>query len=906
MTDETVSSTEHRPTDVATRQGPWHAADVAGVAKSFGTDPTRGLVRAEADRRLRVHGRNEIAAEPSEPWVKELLEPFTEPMVVLLLAVGVLYAIFGKLEDAVTIFVVIVAVAAIETINEAKAKRAVTALGRLVTAEVSVVRDGQVLKVPAEMLVSGDLVLLEAGGRVPGDLRLVAAHGLRIDESPLTGESSPAEKQAGSVLPLETTLADRTNLAYSGTMVTSGQGRGLVVATGMATEVGRIVGLTRQTRSSRTPLQLQLRRLAGALVWLAAAFSVLIPALDVVVAGRPWRDALLEGLTLAFATIPEELPILITVVLGVGAYRLSKQMAIVKHLQAAETLGSVSIVGADKTGTLTENRMRVAEVVVDGRRRPFVVPPATTDRHQTPTLNRLLTVGAIATSAEVHRADHGADTFVGDPTDVALLEAARDVGLLASTEMYTVIGRLPFDERRRISATYLPPSQSKDANGNQPYLAVKGAVEDVLAQSESLHLEDRIEPLDAERRYMVVQHAEAMAADGLRVIAFAERALEKQVAATTDDERALTFLGLVGLEDPPRAGVPEAIAELGRAGVRVVMITGDHPGTARAIAHRVGIDTARVVTGRELERADEMALSLHARDVSVFARISPEQKLRLVEAFEAGGDVIAVMGDGVNDAPALRRAAIGIAMGHRGTDAAREAADVVLSDDNFPTVATAVRAGRMLYENLRKAVRYYLAAKVGLIAASLGAVLAGFPLPFAPVQIIVLELFMDLGASTTFVSEPAEGDVMRRPPRDPRAPFLDRGLVAGIIAGGLSLAGAVLLAYIVGYHTTGATESTARTAAFATWLIGHIVLAAHMRAEREPLLRRGLRLTRPFTLWAVSAIALAVAGPYVAFFAHRLALFPLTARQWFAVLVSALLLPSWWEGWKWFRWRPAS
>ena len=564
------------------------------------------------------------------------------------------------------------------------------------------------------------------------------------------------------------------------------------------------------------------------------------------------------------------------------------------------------MIGADKTGTLTQNRMDVIEVMVDGRTSPFVgapstFPPEGAEGGDT-TLARVLLVGALATGAAARQNPDGTETFVGDPTDTAMLEAAKDAGLLARVRALRVVARVPFDDRRRISATY----EAATAPGTR-CLAVKGAVEDVLTQSVDVRQGAESLTLDAVRRYEIVQAAETMAARGLRVIAFAERSLGADSLGTANDETGLTFLGMVGLEDPPRAHVTEAIAALRAAGVRVMMITGDHPGTARAIAGRVGIDATRVVTGQELAAADTTTLALLARDASVFARVSPEQKLRLVEALDASGHVVAVMGDGVNDAPALRRASIGIAMGHRGTDAAREAADLVLSDDNFATVEIAVRSGRVLYENLRKAVRYYLAAKVGLIVSSLGAVLAGLALPFAPVQIIVLELFMDVGASTTFVAEPPEGDVMQRPPRHPRAPFLDRSLIVGILAGGVSLAAAVLIAYVVASRGSGTlssgTPSVARTAAFATWLLGHIVLAAHMRSEREPLARRGLRLTFPFAAWAVSAVTLAVVGPYVPFVAKRLGLMPLDARTWLVVTAAALLLPSWWEAWKWLRWR---
>lgn len=896
---------EHMP--MSTSDGLlWHAVDTDTVAAYLSTDPKRGLTGAEAAHRLVRDGRNELAAEAPEPWWKEALESVTEPMVLLLIAVGVLYAIFGRLEDAITIFVVIAAVAGIEMFNEAKAKRAVAALSGLVTVDATVMRNGGITTIPAAELVPGDLVLLDAGARVAADLRLVETRSLRVDESPLTGESQPVDKQIASPVTQEAALAERTNLAFAGTLVTGGQGRGLVVATGMATEVGRVVGLTRGARPPRTPLQLQLKGLATSLVWLALGFSAVIPALEILLDRLGWREALLEGLTLAFATIPEELPILITVVLGVGAYRLARRQAIVKHLHAAETLGSVSVIGADKTGTLTENRMDVVEVAVDGRVRPFIGPssarPSDNAGGGDSTVTRILLVGALATDAEIRHDPDGTETFVGDPTDTALLEAARDAGLLSRVRALRVVAHVPFDDRRRISASY----EATSAPGTRT-MAVKGAVEDVLAQSVEVRRGGELLTLDAQQRYEIVRATEAMAARGLRVIAFAERSLDAGASGTANDETALTFLGMVGLEDPPREQVAEAIAALGAAGVRVVMITGDHPGTARAIAGRVGIESTRVVTGQELAAADAPTLALRARDASVFARVSPEQKLRLVEALEASGHVVAVMGDGVNDAPALRRASIGIAMGHRGTDAAREAADLVLRDDNFATVEVAVRSGRVLYENLRKAVRYYLAAKVGLIISSLGAVLAGVALPFAPVQIIVLELFMDVGASTTFVAEPPEGDVMRRSPRDPRAPFLDRSLILGILAGGASLAAAVLVGYLVAARGAAVVSSgsprAARTAAFATWLIGHIVLAAHMRAEREPLLNRGLRLTLPFSAWAASAVILAVAGPYVPFVAQRLGLMPLDGRTWMVVVAAALVLPSWWEAWKWWRWR---
>ncbi len=884
----TDSTPAPRPSPDALAATVWHTLPAGDALAALETSAA-GLTPAEAAWRLRRSGRNELRTEKEEPWWEALFESLREPLQLLLVAVAVLYAVFGKLEDAITIFVVIVLVSAVEAANELRAKKAIASLRTLSAPHTLVLRGGSAHEIPSSDVVPGDVVMLQQGSRVTADLRLIDSAALRIDESSLTGESVPVDKRADVGLPPGTPLADRVNMAYGGTSVTGGLGRGIVVATGQATEIGRIAGLAAEARETRTPLQRQLGQLARWLLWVALGFSALVPTLGVLVAGQPVREMLLSGLTLAFATIPEELPILITVVLGIGAYRLAQERAITRRLEAAEALGSVTLVGTDKTGTLTENRMRVAELYVEGAIRP----PDGAE----PDTRRLLEIGALANEAQASGGD-GEARFAGDPTDTALLAAARSAGVAApeSAPGMRVLERMPFDDvQRRMSAVY-------EQDGAR-WLVTKGAPEVVLGLSTRVRTSDGVRPLDDPIRSAVAAGAEDMAARGLRVLAFAERRLP--AGGDLDlgrAEAALTLVGLAGLEDPPRAEAAPAIAALRGAGVRVVMMTGDHPATARAIARQVGIDAARVVSGPEVERTPDDALGALAESASVFARITPEHKLRIVRALQSAGEVVAVTGDGVNDAPALREATIGVAMGRRGTDVAREAADVVLADDNFATVATAVRGGRVLYENLRKAVRFYLAAKVALVGSTLVAVLAGLPLPFWPVQIIVLEVFMDLGASTTFVVEPPEGDVMARPPRDPRRRFMDRSMLAGIFGGGLSLAAAVAVAYLWTWHH-GAGLETARTVAFATWMIGHIALAAHMRAERQPVLAGGLTLTWPFAVWSVAAILLATLGPLVPFIDRRLSLTPLSGAEWRTAALCALLFPSWLEVAKCLRWR---
>ena len=875
-TDPTIPAADRR----------WYAQPIDAIETELGTSLTVGLSPTEASARARQLGPNTLERAKVEPWWEEVVESLTEPLVLLLLVVAVLYAVLGSLGDALTILAVILLVAAVEVMNESRAKRAIVSLRTLAAPVVPTVRDGQLGEIPARELVPGDLVLLSPGERVPADLRLVETAGLQVDEASLTGESVPVAKEAEITMAPDTELADRRNLAFAGTLITTGRGRGIVVAIGPATELGRIARLSATTRESRTPLQVYLRQLAGWLLWLAVGFSILIPLLAVVVAGRPFQESLLTGLTLAFATIPEELPILVTIVLGLGSYRLARRHAVVKRLRAAETLGSVSVVGTDKTGTLTENRLSVVEIVTAAGTQQLPV----TGAH--PTLRRLFEIAILANDAQLLN-QAGKSTTLGDPTEVALLVAAERAGLSveAVRASVQVVAEFPFEHaRRRMSVIYV--------RDDVPWLALKGAPEAVLALCSQILVDGQVKPLDAARQAVLLATAEQLAARGLRVLATAERALAPDDAPDATSETALTFVGCFGLADPPRPEVPAAIATLQRAGVRVLMLTGDHPATAMAIAERVGIDARQVVVGRELDGMSDTALRHSLETVSVFARISPEHKLRIVHALESEGNVVAVTGDGVNDAPALRAAAIGIAMGKIGTDVAREAADLVLADDNFATVTVAVRDGRTLFANLRKAVRYYLAAKVALIGTSLVAVLARLAVPFVPVQIIVMEMFMDLGASTTFVAEPPESDVMAQPPRDPHRPFLDRAMQVGIFGGGVSLAAAVLVAYFWTL-SQGSGLVAAQTAAFATWLIGHLVLAAHMRAERTSLFQLGLASNRNFLVWTAAVLALLGLGMTVPFVATRLHLTTLTPHTWLVCIIAAVVFPSWWEIAKW-------
>jgi len=848
-------------------------------------------------RRQKRFGPNRLAEEQRVTFWAVAREEITEPMILLLLAVGLVYGLAGELLDTIVILFVIAGIFLVEVFNEYRAKAAIASLRHLAAPTAPVIRDGADRQVPVENIVPGDLVVLRPGERVSADLRLVEALGLMIDEASLTGESVPVVKDVVPVPPA-TELGDRRDMAYAGTLVTTGKGRGVVVATGMATEIGRIVRLVREVREPRTPLQVSMRQLAGWLVWLALGFSVLVPVLGFLF-GQPLREMVLTGLTLAFATIPEELPILITIVLGLGALRLSRRQAIIKRLRAAETLGSVSAIASDKTGTITENCMVVSELYVpgDGEGIPFregaVVPGA----------RQLLEVGLLANDATLNEAE-GQHSFAGDPMDVALLAAAGAAGLHPDRLRGAgPVGEFTFDNLRQLMSVVF-------RRDGRLLVVAKGAPESVLSRCRRWLAGGEERALKTEDRDEVLAVANRMAGRGLRVLGFAYKTMALagsaesriQLQAVDDVETDLVFAGLVGFLDPPRPEVPDALRELREAGIRVLMLTGDHPATASAVARAVGIDGGRVLLGREVESLDQAGLEVAVEGVSVYARIAPEDKLRIVRALQSRGEVVAVTGDGVNDAPALKEAAIGVAMGHSGTDVAKEAAGVILGDDNFATIAVAVREGRKLYENLWKAVRYYLAAKVALVGSSLIAVLAHLPVPFAPIQIIVMELFMDLGASVTFTAEPAEGDVMARPPRDPRRPFMDHAMQLGIFVGGLSLCAAVTITYSWAFWQD-ASPAHAQTVAFATWLTGHVVLALHMRTARQPLSSGGLLSNRAMALWGLAAVAMLAMAMNVPLISAALKTTRLNAEDWLVAIVVPLATTSPWEAWKLWQWR---
>jgi len=776
----------------------WHALDAPAVLARLESGPA-GLPDEEHARRLACYGPNLPEGQRKrEPWWEELGESFTEPLQLLLIVVAVLSAVFGELRDAIAITAVIAAVAVTETVTEVRAARAIEALRAMTAPTARLHRESWTREVPAASLVLGDIVAVEAGDIVPADARVLAARGLRADESTLTGEAESAGKSEQPV-PAGTELAERSSLLHAGTAVVAGEGRAVVVATGQATELGRLGRLAAETREPATPLQAAMSQLARAVLVAAIAASVLVPAVGLV-AGQPWRDMLLAGLTVAFATVPEELPILITLLLALGGRQLARQGALLRQLRAGETLGAVTTVVTDKTGTLTENRLRLASLAGDRRE---VLATALACQPQQPARR--------------------------EPMEAQLAEAAAADGITRDGDEVAVF---PFDPARKLV------SRARQAGGGI-ILAVSGAPEAVL---------DRCH-LDAATRAGISARLASLTGEGMRVIGFACRRLDQVPANRDAAERELDYVGLAAFTDALRDGVPAAVAALTRAGVATIVVTGDHSATAASIAAQAGLPGTCVLPGGDADAMADAELEPRLRHGAVIARATPALKHRIVQLLQHQQEIVAVTGDGANDAPALAAANVGIALGRHGADLARAAAGLVLTDDAYPTVVAAIAKGRNITAQLRRAVTFYLGAKLALVTILVTALAAGRPIVFQPVHIVLLELFMDLGASVAFVAEPTAPGAMHRPPRPPGTGFLDRSVAAAIVTTAAALTLAVLPAYLL-LASTGASSGQARAAAVLAWLAAHALIAWMLRTQ--PALP--WHANPAFPAWAAAAI----------------------------------------------------
>jgi Ca2+-transporting ATPase len=861
----------------------WHRRTAREVMALLETS-REGLSSAEAARRLAEHGPNVIAEGRPRSWLALLGAQFLDVPILVLIGAAVVAGFIGDAIDTAVILAIVVLNAVIGLTQEHRAERALAALKAMAATSAMAFRDGRLRSVPTQELVPGDVVQLEAGSVVPADLRLVEAAGVRTNEAPLTGESVPVEKATEALHEADTAVAERSNLLHKGTYVTRGRAVGVVVETGMSTEFGRIAALLRDVRAVQTPLQIRLSRLGRVLAALVVVVCAIVFTTGVL-RGESWLPMLMTALSLAVAAIPEALPAVVTVSLALGARRMVARRALIRRLPAVETLGSVTFICADKTGTLTANEMKVVAFWCDRR---LAETPG-----DSAAARELLRAMALSHDA----AADGGGRLLGDPMETAMLKVAGLAGIdwRAIARELPRVAEIPFEAKRRCMTTV-----QRDPEGR--YLSItKGAPEVIAGKSVRIlasaggtaAMREEIENVAAE-----------MAADGLRVIAFGERLLPglPEHPAPESLEEELTFLGLVGLMDPPREEVRDSIRQCREAGIVPVMITGDHPVTALAVARDLGLATApeAVITGPELESLPMPEFERRVEDLRVYARVSPEQKLKIVNALQDRGECVAMTGDGVNDAPALRQADIGVAMGVTGTDVAKEASSLVLLDDNFATVVRAVREGRRIYDNLRRFVRYQMTTNSAEVWTLFLAPFLGLPIPLLPIQILWINLVTDGLPGLALAAERAERDVMMRPPRPVSEGMFARGLGAHVLWVGLLMAGLTLGAQ-AWFVESGAAQARWQTITFTMLCfvqLGHVLA---VRSESESLFRQGLFSNRPLLGAVLLAVALQLAIVYAPALNRLFRTEPLTPLEFVLTVAGALLVFGAVEVEKWVR-----
>ena len=839
------------------------------VLDTLDTDPDQGLTQGEGARRLAGYGENKLEKAKPPGLFRQVLAQLRDPMILVLLAAAALSFFAGGGQDwldTAIILLIVVFNTVISVSQEDNARKALEALEKLAAPRARVLREGVERRLESTHLVPGDILLLEAGDYVPADGRILWAAGLQTDESAMTGESLPVHKRAGDGLPPDTPLAERKNMVIGGTVVTGGRAKVVVTATGMQTEMGKIAGLLLRQGQGETPLQRKMKEVSRVLSLVCVGVCAVMFGVGML-QHRDILDMFLTAVALAVAAIPEGLPAIVTIVLAVGVGRMARRNAIIKRLPAVETLGCASVICSDKTGTLTKNQMTVLEV--------WTPAPAHRDR--------ALTLGTLCGDAQ-----EGPGGYIGDPTETAIAQAAAQAGLekAALERDMPRRGEAPFDSvRKRMATCHALP------NG-EALVAVKGAPEAVLARCTHLLGAQGPRPLTDGDRRRIAQVGGDLAGQALRVLAVAQRlqpALPKSMAAE-GLEAELTFVGLIGMMDPPRPEVRQAVDRCAGAGIRPVMITGDHKDTAVAIAKQLNIYRPgdKAIDGAGLDFLPQETLEEEIEAFSVYARVTPEHKMRIVQAWQRRGHVVAMTGDGVNDAPALKAADIGCAMGKTGTDVAKGAADMILTDDNFATVVAAVEQGRGIYANIRKAIHYLLSCNIGeILTIFLATLLPVSQAPLSPVQLLWLNLVTDSLPALALGMEPVEKTAMTQPPRGKEEPLFSRAFSRRLAWQGALVGGITLLAYGLGFHLTG-TFAVANTMAFATLTFSQLFHAFDVRSETTPLFRLGVlsnkAMNKAFLAGAALQAAVLLAPPLQGAFS----VVPLALEQWGMVLALAL------------------
>jgi Ca2+-transporting ATPase len=886
----------------------WFKMELREVAARLGVDLESGLSEKEAQYRLHQYGYNQLREKKKISALQTFLAQFKDFMVLVLIAATLVSGLLGEYADAITILAIIIINAVLGFIQERRAEKSLEALKKLTAPEAAVIREGEQATISARELVPGDIVLLETGDRIPADIRLVNSVNMEADESLLTGESVPVKKKIEIPQGEKIGVGDQKNMAFSGTVITRGRGKGVVIATGMKTEMGQIAGLMQEVEEEDTPLQKRLAQLGKWLVALCLVISAIVVGMGIY-QGKDLFQMFLAGVSLAVAAIPEGLPAVVTIALAIGVQRMIRCNAIIRKLPAVETLGCATVICSDKTGTLTQNEMTVRQVWVNNQfleisgqgydpKGEFFDSEAGLRVKEGFELTKALTICALCNNSTLRksttiigglfrRSKSERDwNIVGDPTEGALLVLGAKGGIWREQlekNLYRV-DEFPFDsDRKRMTVVY------RDENGAKEAL-VKGAPDIMLSLCDKILINGQIRPLTNHWKDLIREQNSQMANQALRVLAMACRPLNPGTILEPDKvERELTFVALAGMIDPPRSQAKKAIQVCNKAGIKTVMITGDHHLTAMAVARELGMvgEKARVVTGEKLENMPDREFEEIVYEVAVYARVSPKHKLRIVKALKRQGHVVAMTGDGVNDAPAVKEADIGISMGKTGTDVTKEASAMILSDDDFATIVAAVEEGRGIYDNIRKFIRYLLSCNVGEVLVMFLAALGGLPLPLLPIQILWVNLVTDGLPAMALGVDNKDPDVMSRKPRSPKESVFSQGLGTKIMLRGMQIAVGTLVVFVLGLVISGNDLALARTMAFTTLVFSQLFHVFECKSERHTVFETGIFSNMYLAGAVLMSTTMQLAVIYLPFFQAVFKTVPLSGLEWTIILLAA-------------------
>ena len=879
----------------------WDRRSVQDVLQEFRISLDAGLNTEQVSENQKKYGLNQLKEANKKTFLSKVADQFKDFLILILLAASVVSFSIGEKTDAMIIVAIVIINAMLGLYQEGKAEKAIEALQKLAAPNANVIRNGAPISVPAEQLVPGDVVVLETGDIVPADLRLVESYNLQIEEASLTGESVASEKRAEDICEEEVSLADRKNMAYASTILTYGRGKGVVVSTGHDTEIGKIAEVIQGYEEESTPLQKKLARLGKQLGIIVLAVCVVVFVIGIL-QNLPMLDMFMTSVSLAVAAIPEGLPAIVTVVLSLGMGKMASKHAIVKKLPAVETLGTTTVICSDKTGTLTQNEMTVVKVFVDehildvegegyeadGR---ICHEKEEVDVETVPTLERLLEITLLANDAKLKRLENGKLGVMGDPTEGALITLANKWDMYSKDyeEAHPRKNELPFDSDRKMMTTF-----HENIEKNPVVSFTKGAPDVVLSRCSYWEKNNEIVELNEELREKISEVNQKFSKNALRVLALAYRSFEKMPEEITVDEieKEMIFVGLVGMIDPARAEAKEAIKLCKHAGIIPVMITGDYKETAFAIGQQLGMveDISQAMMGTELEQYNAEQMREIVKDKRVYARVSPEHKVKIVTALKENGNIVAMTGDGVNDALAIKKADIGIAMGITGTDVAKNTAEVILTDDNFASIVDAVQEGRIIYSNIKKFVSFLLSCNIGEILIVLVSILMKLPVPLLPIQLLWLNLVTDSFPALALGVEKGDEDIMNQPPRDPQEPILDKKTSIRITVQSIPITIATIGAYQYGlHHFTEHSLEGARTIAFVTLILAELLRSYSARSESHTVMSIGMFSNRALTLGTVFSLFMTLIVVYIPFMRTLFHTVFLGAEEWSRIIPFALI-----------------